>query len=406
VSLLHAPFLAVARPRWIVYALASEGAAIGVTVASLALDGGHDLRWFAILLVLGLAQAEMSRQIELRVRRSAGLMHITVTSVWFLAGAVLLSPGLAALLSATLYLHLWLRVGRSVSTRPTHRVIASTSWSVLSTWAAAVAVRMIDPEGFALRVLVGALAFELVNLLMVGAGIFLYTRRRALTDLVGTWEDNALELVTLCLGGLTAVALVYQPVLVVLIFPPLLLVHPHALLKKLEVAATTDEKTGLLNNNGWHEVAHNSLDRARRTSGTLAIFMVDIDHFKRVNDTHGHLTGDVVLKAVAVTITRHVRDYDAVGRFGGEEFVVMLPDIDGPAIDEVAERIRHAITELTVPIDDHTTIEGLSVSLGTACYPSSGTALDALIQSADKALLHAKRNGRNRVTHAHLAFAR
>jgi diguanylate cyclase (GGDEF)-like protein len=405
VSLLHAPFLAVARPRWIVYALASEGAAIGVTVASLVLAGGHDLKWFVVLLVLGLAQAEMSRQIELRVRRSAGLMHITVTSVWFLAGAVLLSPGLAALLSATLYLHLWLRVGRSVSTRPTHRVIASTSWSVLSTWAAAVAVGVIDPSGFAARVLVGALAFELANLLLVGVGIFLYTKERQLTDIVGTWEDNALELVTLCLGGLTAVALVYQPVLVLLVFPPLLLVHPHALLKKLEVAAATDEKTGLLNNNGWHEIAHRSLDRARRTSGTLAIFMVDIDHFKRVNDTHGHLTGDTVLKAVAATITRNVRDYDAVGRFGGEEFVVLLPDIAGQDIDEIAERVRHAVTELTVPTDDRTMIRDLSVSVGTACYPLSGTTLDGLVQTADKALLHAKRNGRNRVTHAHLSFA-
>jgi diguanylate cyclase (GGDEF)-like protein len=394
--------------------LTSEAVAIGVTAASLAgeLDSRHDLKGFAILVVMAIAQAEMSRKIE-RVRRwMGGQTHINVTSVWMLAGVVLLSPGWAVLLAAVLYAHLWVRVWRHVSTRPAHRVVASTAWAMLSCWAAAVALHVtglgglsdVPPTGFrgTVVVLVAALVFELVNLVGTVAGIYLYTEQRSVTDLVGTWNDNALELVTLCLGGLTATALVYQPVLVLLIYPPLLLLHRHVLIKQLEVAVSTDEKTGLFNNATWHHIASRELDRAKRSSGTLAIFMVDIDHFKKINDTYGHLTGDAVLKAVAATITHAVREYDSVGRFGGEEFVVLLPEVAAPDVTTVAERVREAVAQLAVPADDDSlaTINGLSVSIGTATYPTAGAALDRLIHAADTALLYAKRVGRNRVAHA------
>jgi diguanylate cyclase (GGDEF)-like protein len=404
----------VARRRWLVYALACEVAAVAVTVISLLgeLGNGDDLIWFAILLAMGVAQAEMSRQIE-RVRRwMGGQTHINVTSVWGLAGVVLLPPGWAVLLIAALYVHLWVRVWRHVSTRPAHRVVASTAWIMLSCWAAAEALQITGlgglagvpptgPRGAAL-VLVAALVFELVNLLVVATGIYLYTEQRSLTDLVGNGGDNALELVTLCLGGLTAISLVYQPILVLLIYPPLLLLHRHVLIKQLEEAAATDAKTGLFNNASWHLIASRELDRAKRSSATLAVFMVDIDHFKKINDTYGHLAGDAVLKAVAATINHSVRDYDSVGRFGGEEFVVLLPDIAAPDVGEVAERVRVAVTQLAVPLGDDTltTIKGLSVSVGTAVYPAAGTALDGLIHAADTALLYAKRVGRNRVAHA------
>jgi diguanylate cyclase (GGDEF)-like protein len=404
----------VARRRWLVYALACEAVAVAVTVFSLIDEFGdlEDLQWFGVLLAMGVAQAEMSRQIE-RVRRwMGGQTHINVTSVWGLAGVVLLPSGWAVLLIAALYLHLWVRVWRHVSTRPAHRVAASTAWIMLSCWAAVEALQVTGlgglagvpstgPRGAAV-VLVAACAFELVNLLVVATGIYLYTEQRSLTDLVGTGGDNALELVTLCLGGLTAVALVYQPFLVLLIYPPLLLLHRHVLIKQLEEAAATDDKTGLFNNASWHLIASRELDRAKRSAGTLAIFMVDIDHFKRINDTYGHLAGDAVLKAVAATINHSVRDYDSVGRFGGEEFVVLLPDIAVQDVGEVAERVRVAVTQLAVPLGDDTltTIKGLSVSVGTAFYPNAGTALEGLIHAADTALLYAKRVGRNRVAHA------
>src|SRR6476469_8098476 len=126
-----------ARPRWVVFVLASEAIAIGVTVASLLAEPGtgHDLRWFPILLVMGVAQAEMSRRIERLRRWMSGQTHINVTSVWYLAGVVLLPPAWVALLAVVLYTHLWVRVWRQVRTRPAHRFVASTAWAMLSCFA-------------------------------------------------------------------------------------------------------------------------------------------------------------------------------------------------------------------------------------------------------------------------------
>ena len=407
------PMWSVARPRWVIYALLSEIAAVASTAGYLI---GHptsrsDLLWFTVLFVLGVGQAEMSRHIE-RVRRwMGGQTHINVTSVWYLAGAVLISPGWVSVLAVALYLHLWLRVWRLVRSRPAHRVVASTAWGALSCFAASWALQATGlgslsdaPQSSvtgAAIVLVAALVFELVNLLVVATGIYLYTRSREITDLVGTWNDNALELVTLCLGGLTAVSLVYQPILVVLVFPPLVMLHRNVLLKQLEVAAATDEKTGLFNAFGWRDLASRELARAQRTRSACGVLMVDLDHFKRVNDTHGHLAGDSVLKAVGGLLRAEVRDYDVVGRFGGEEFAVLLPDITENQAVAIAERIRAAVTklEVDVAIEDHqlAKISGLSVSIGVAVCPDSGTVVDRLLLAADTALYKAKSDGRNTV---------
>jgi diguanylate cyclase (GGDEF)-like protein len=250
-------------------------------------------------------------------------------------------------------------------------------------------------------VLVAAAVTELVNLVMAIAAIHLYSGTKSLVDLVGTWNDNALELVTLCLGGLTALALAYQPPLVILIFPPLVMLHRLVLVKQLEIAAITDEKTGLFNAFGWRELASRELARAARTQSGCGVLMVDLDHFKRVNDSHGHLAGDSVLKEVGVLLRAEVRDYDVVGRFGGEEFAVLLPDITEHHAIAIAERIRKAVTELEVDvqIEDHqvATVTGLSVSIGVAVCADSGTVVDRLLLAADTALYKAKSDGRNMV---------
>jgi diguanylate cyclase (GGDEF)-like protein len=402
-----------ARPRWLAFALIGETITAALVVHDLWTNQPHrsDLGWFALLLALGVGQAEMSRHIE-RVRRwMGGQTHINVTSVWLVAGAVLLTPGLVSLLAIALYTHLYIRVWRHVRSRPAHRVVASTAWGVLSSFAASWAVRASgfgDPHDLAGSppavtgsILVAAVTFELVNLVVVASALYLYTHERTVTDLLGTWGDNALELVTLCLGGLTALSLVYQPVLVVMIFPPLMMLHRLVLLKQLEVAAATDEKTGLFNAIGWRDLASRELARAQRSQSTCGVLMVDLDHFKRVNDTYGHLAGDSVLKAVGDLLRAEVRDYDVVGRFGGEEFAVLLPDITEPDSVAIAERIRTAVTklEVSVEIDDHrvATISGLSVSIGVAVCTNSGTVVDRLLLAADTALYKAKNDGRNTV---------
>ncbi|MEV6826509.1 GGDEF domain-containing protein [Amycolatopsis sp. NPDC051102] len=401
-----------AKSRWIAYALGCELLAVVATVTALVTGFGGPVRpvWFAVLVALGVAQAEASRRIERLRRWMSGQTHINVTSVWYLAGVVLLPPAWVALLAVVLYTHLWVRVWRQVRTRPAHRFVASTAWAMLSCFAASSVLAVLGLHGTPLQTSRGLFAlclaaavFELVNVGVVAAGIYLYTSQRSAADLIGTWEDNAFELATLCLGGLAALALVEQPVLVVFVVAPLLLLHRYLLLKQqLQVAAVTDEKTGLLNTAGWHESAVREHARAQRrgAAGDFAVLMIDLDHFKRINDTYGHLTGDDVLAAVAVAISGSVRQGDTVGRFGGEEFVVLLPGIGRADVLAIAERVRVAVGELTVVISTRAgtvQVSGLSVSIGVARHPDAGPTLDDVLRTADAALYRAKEAGRNRV---------
>jgi diguanylate cyclase (GGDEF)-like protein len=133
------------------------------------------------------------------------------------------------------------------------------------------------------------------------------------------------------------------------------------------------------------------------------VLVLDLDHFKAVNDTHGHLAGDHVLTAVADVLRDEVRERDLVGRFGGEEFVVMLAGLGGRGsaeIEAVAERIRRRVADLRVEIptpDGPLTVRGLSVSVGCAVMPDSGAELRDLLEVADRALYAAKGAGRNAV---------
>jgi diguanylate cyclase (GGDEF)-like protein len=219
-------------------------------------------------------------------------------------------------------------------------------------------------------------------------------------DLLGTRDDNLIELATLCLGGLVALAAVHEPWLCILVIAPMATLQRGALVRELETAATTDAKTGLLNAIAWDHLANRELARAARQKTGLAILIIDLDHFKLVNDRFGHLVGDAVLRRVGRALEAGVREFDTVGRFGGEEFVVVLPETDESAALVVAERLRHRINELHPAMDAGVGVvddEPLSVSIGVACSPTDGSELPELLVAADSALYQAKAQGRNRV---------
>ena len=160
--------------------------------------------------------------------------------------------------------------------------------------------------------------------------------------------------------------------------------------------SNTDHLTGLINRRFLKEALHKEVQRARRKDGQVALLLLDIDHFKRVNDTHGHLQGDVVLQKVALHIQKELRSYDTAARYGGEEFVAVLPDTSLKEAFNVADRIRLSVQGMRFA--GSLSNEQVTVSLGVALFPSPCfDDIDGLLRAADEALYQAKERGRNRV---------
>jgi diguanylate cyclase (GGDEF)-like protein len=168
---------------------------------------------------------------------------------------------------------------------------------------------------------------------------------------------------------------------------------------RLEIIARTDLLTGLANRRHVLEQLELELGRARRHQHSLALAMVDIDHFKRVNDTWGHASGDAVLKAIGETLKRSVRAHDLVGRHGGEEFIVALLEPLPVEVPGVLERLRSEVEAVETILPDGRSVK-VTISCGYAIFPDHDASLDGLLSAADKALYRAKHEGRNRVIRA------
>lgn len=165
------------------------------------------------------------------------------------------------------------------------------------------------------------------------------------------------------------------------------------LYKEIETLAITDGLTGVYTRRYFTERFDEEIKRSFLRKSNLAFLMIDADHFKMINDQHGHLTGDMTLKEIANIIQENVREIDIVGRFGGEEFCVVLPDTDLEGSRVVAERIRKSAEERVVKAYDNTL--RLTLSIGLAVYPSDGKFVEELMDKADWALYRAKSQGRN-----------
>ena len=167
--------------------------------------------------------------------------------------------------------------------------------------------------------------------------------------------------------------------------------------KELEIQSRTDPLTGVLNRRAILSQIGSELSRAKRQNSQISISILDLDHFKSINDTFGHLAGDAVLRESMHRVKLAVREYDSVGRFGGEEFIVVLPGANTTDAFSVAERIRIRINEKAADVDG--TIISFTVSQGLATCNGDAT-MDEMIALADEALYRAKENGRDRVEKA------
>ncbi|MCG3120152.1 MAG: hypothetical protein ALAOOOJD_02777 [bacterium] len=159
----------------------------------------------------------------------------------------------------------------------------------------------------------------------------------------------------------------------------------------------TDELTKVFNRRYFNQRFEREMQRAQRYQRPLSLIMLDIDHFKIFNDTHGHLWGDAVLKQVAQALEDSLRKADILARFGGEEFVILLPEIDKAHGRQVAEKLRHAIEHTPFPKAETQPLGKITASLGLASYPEDAEGASDLIHHADQGLYLAKSRGRNQV---------
>jgi two-component system cell cycle response regulator len=160
----------------------------------------------------------------------------------------------------------------------------------------------------------------------------------------------------------------------------------------------TDGLTGLWNRRQFELRAAQELERATRFGERFAVVLIDLDGFKAVNDTHGHLIGDAVLVEAAQRFVTHTREVDTVARYGGEEFVFLLPQTDLDGARKVADKVRGEIA--VAPIDTENGPLTITLSAGVASHPRHGTSVDSLLRAADRALYAAKAAGKNRVVTA------
>jgi diguanylate cyclase (GGDEF)-like protein len=379
-------------------------AALSVTLAAaLARPGSGCIGATLALIAGGVAVVELGRLAEGgrvdRQRIHKGL------SAWPLAGALLLPLGLAGWVSAAVYIHAWARGIRITR----WKWIGSWGIVTLSALAASAVFRLINngsdllPSSGSGAVFAAVLSAMVVFLGAESAGFFVISRlndpedEQYLRAQLANPSFYVIEAAVLGSGGLAAVLYAYWPGFLILGGPALLLMQRGMLHQPLQHEARHDAKTGVLNCEAWRATAGSALGHSRRHEQAVAVLVVDIDHFKAVNDVFGHLAGDDVLARTADAIVGCVRSTDLVGRFGGDEFCALLFCAGVDDAVATAERIRLRIAGLSFA-DPRLSVTA-SVGLATAPAPASGAALDLpeLLADADRALYRAKRDGRNRV---------
>ena len=362
-----------------------------------------DLRLFTVLLACGALTVELTRR-----SGEAGGMDRDVYAIWDLPAAVLLPPLYALLiLIPRMALYQW-RIRRTLLHRRAYSAAAiglAYAAASLAFHAAAPALGSQAGEAGSRAVMwtLLAAACGLLRLAVNDALVLTAVKGSApatpLRPLILGHEVLYNSIAELCLGVLVAFAATRSAFALFYALPLVILLQRSLRHAQLVSASRTDAKTGLLNAATWQREAVRELTRAARKHTPVAVAMLDIDHFKKVNDTYGHLAGDAVLAAIAAATRALLRDYDIIGRFGGEEFAILLPHTGAAEATEVTERLRTRIPRIAIPGGGPTRPmpSGVTVSIGVAAAASARYDLDDLLATADNALYQAKNSGRDRI---------
>ncbi len=387
------------------FVLAADAVFVGAIVWGFAAIAIHaaDVRLFLVLIACGVASIEGSLRLGWRRPRSGSISN-DLLAAWTLPAVLLLPAPYAALIVVPLHVYFAFRVMRR---RPVKAVFNVASNGLAGFAAAALhntahahfGVWDVDgivgsPAALALSVVCVAV-YYVVQSALIATVIAMTQPQSRMRDALPDRELLAIMAAELSTGVLVAVTCAASPYTALLAIAPVLALQRALLVTEFREAARTDAKTGLANSSYWREVAEREISRARSGRETLAVLLVDIDHFKDVNDRFGHLTGDDILRAVATALTDGLRPRDFVGRFGGEEFVVLLTNSDLEQARQAAERIRVHVGDVTVEATGRAHPVSVTISIGVAAFRASGHSVHELLDAADTALYAAKRAGRN-----------
>jgi diguanylate cyclase (GGDEF)-like protein len=394
-------------PRWlsafIVCITLADAAVLAGQVSSLSLRA-HDLKLFAALLACIVATVELTR----RTGENAGFIK-DVHAVWELPAALLLPLAYAPIAPVIrLALTQW-RVRRA----PLYRRVFSAAAVGMSYVAAAlvfrVLIRLVDGDSsnmprhaLAAMSIVGACAAVhwIVNQFLVLTAVTGSDPTASLRKMQFSREPMYNDVTEMCVAVLITFCVAGSMIALAFAFPFVTLLQRSLRHARLLKDSRADSKTGLLNAATWERESEAEVARAVRTKTPLAVAMLDIDRFKAINDAYGHLLGDQVLKEIAHTLNTTLRQYDIAGRFGGEEFSLLLPQTRAVDAFRVAERVRAAVAGLSIiaPGAGGGERVHVTVSIGVAAMDSgSERKLADLMATADAALYRAKAGGRDQV---------
>jgi diguanylate cyclase (GGDEF)-like protein len=385
-----------------------DGLAVGYAATVFAdLSSPSGLDTVLALSLSALIAVEGARRVERR-RNRGGPLHKDLAPAWLIAAAIVLNPAMALLVALVLRVWWRLRAGRCIP----YRWVFSTAVHVLCIGSAhAVFERTRDlagggPVDLVVAMVAAAATYTVADALFCGLAISLIVPGSTRRDTLGGMDDLCVDVTAATLGCLLAVASLATPWFVVLAIPITLTAQRALLFRQLESAAQTDPKTGLSRIDWWRHETERLLRQARAQREPMAVLLIDIDHFKLVNDRHGHLVGDEALRATATILRSAIRAQDQIGRFGGEEFVIALPGSDLGDATVTADRLRNAVASSPLAamcagvLDDPGLDPApfrLTVSVGVAVYPGDGDSVDELLLRADRAMYAAKEAGRDRV---------
>lgn len=365
---------------------------VAVAAAAAAFAGSSETHWTSFVAIL--AGAALAQLAAFHTRGNQ-LFH---TGLAFTVAAAVVLPPLAVV-AVCLAQHLpdWLRQRYPWYIQTFN--IANYTLSALAAWAACHILQHSVAGGArwsALGIAAAAAAgavFVLSNHLLLARMLRLARGHSRNSTGLFSLDGLATDLGLASIGIALAVALTTEPAAALLAVFPLILVHRTFSIPELKAQALHDQKTGLLNARGLEAPAARELARASRFGRPLSLILADVDNLREINNRDGHVAGDAALRAIADALRAELRDYDVCARFGGDEFVIVLPETDRAEADRIAARIERRIAPTGFGPES---AAGLSASFGLATLTEPTTTLEQLLEQADAVMYAAKNERRER----------